>query len=113
MAFPVAAGLRHGLVEGRLEIVAEADRSRLAFEVEKVTYWLNWSAIAILSVGASGGILLLLWPLYPVLLTLAPVAAIAAFSAWFLVNARLSNSGPREFLEGLRVEIESSDEDSW
>ena len=106
LRLPVAAGLRRGVVEGRIEVAGNGAGSRVTLEIEHEEYLLQWPAVAILAVGAAGGLLMLVWPLYPRLLGLAPVGALAAFSAWFLVNARLSNKGPQEFLDGLGTEIE-------
>ncbi len=107
LTLPVAAGLRRGVVTGRLTVTGEGEGSRVRFEVEREEYALNWGAVVILLIGALGALLLMLWPLYPALLSVAPVAALAAFSAWFLVNARLANRGPQEFLEALQLDLEA------
>ena len=41
---------------------------------------------------------LTLWPLYPPLLALAPLALIFTVVAWLAVASRLQNSGVEEFL---------------
>ncbi len=63
---------------------------------------INQSAVAVLAIGALAGVLLLLWPFFPRLLAAAPLAAVLAFLAWFMVVSRLRTSGPEEFLDQVR-----------
>ena len=51
--------------------------------------------------GAVGGILVVIWPLHPVLLSLAPIGALLAAAAWLLVVSRMRSYGPEDLL--LRV----------
>jgi hypothetical protein len=83
------------------------DGCTVALEITAAAYSLNWIAVSILTFGAAGGLLLLLWPLFPRLLDLAPLAAIAAFSSWFLVAARLRTSSPEDYLRALAGDVES------
>jgi hypothetical protein len=108
---PVTAGLRRGFLEG--ELAAEAlggdtgdtggvggiDGSRLSFRVEKSEYTVRPGPVAVLLLGALGGLTLVAWPLYPPLLHLAPLGIVLALGAWFIVLSRLRVSGPDEFLE--------------
>ena len=106
VVLPVSAGLRRGLVEADASIEAAGEGCRVTLDVTASAYSLNWIAVAILVFGAAGGITLLLWPLFPELLGLAPIAAIVAFSSWFLVASRLRTSGIDDYLEALAVETE-------
>jgi hypothetical protein len=102
LRMPVTAGLRRGWMEGPLvadPLPGESGGSRLSFRVEKSEYHLQLPAVTFLLLGAAGGLVLLLWPLYPRLLRLAPLGVVLALASWFLVLSRLRVSGPREFLE--------------
>ncbi|HZF08474.1 MAG TPA: hypothetical protein VFE33_06760 [Thermoanaerobaculia bacterium] len=100
LRLPVLAGLRRGWVEGELTAEPQgAGGTRLSFRVEQKDYHLQLLAVALLALGGAGGILLLLWPFFPQLLRLAPIGALLALGAWFLVLSRLQVSGPQEFLE--------------
>ena len=105
IALPVAAGLRRGLVEGDVSFESEGSGCRVTLEVTTSAYQLNWIAVMILFFGAGSALLLLLWPLYPALLQLAPFAALMAFSSWFLVAARLRTSGPQDYLDDLAADL--------
>ena len=97
----MAAGLRRGLVEGEVAFEARPEGCRVSMAVTASAYRLNWTAVVILAFGAASAILLLLWPLFPQLLGLAPFAALMAFSSWFLVAARLRTSSPQDYLDDL------------
>jgi hypothetical protein len=99
LRLPVTAGLRHGWMEGTLTAEPLPEGSRLSFRVEQSGYTLQAGPVAVLVVGALGGLTLVLWPLYPPLLRLAPFGLVLALAAWFLVLSRLRVSGPEEFLE--------------
>ncbi len=96
---PVTAGLRRGFMEGELAAEALPDGSRLSFRVEKSEYSVRPGPVAVLLLGALGGLTLVVWPLYPPLLHLAPLGIVLALGAWFIVLSRLRVSGPDEFLE--------------
>lgn len=95
---PVAAGLRHGTVAARLWVEGARPGCTLVLRVEDRSYRLHRTALMILLFAASGAMTTVLWPFFPGLLPVAPVGAILALSAWFLVVSRLRVSGPREFL---------------
>jgi hypothetical protein len=103
---PVVAGLRRGRLSGHVAVEPHGAGSRVAFTVEASRWSLHKPALAILGVGAAGGLVGLLWPWVPELAALAPLAAFFAFLAWFLVVARLRTSGPRELLDSLRTQAE-------
>lgn len=105
IALPVAAGLRRGLVEGEVTFESRPSGCKVTLEVTATAYRLNWIAVVILVFGAGSGVLLLLWPLYPPLIQLAPFAALMAFSSWFLVAARLRTSGPQDYLDDLAANL--------
>lgn len=99
LALPVVQALRRGVLRGRVDIAAEPPHGvRIRFEETEVSVELNRGAVAVLGIGALAGILLVLWPFLPQLLVAAPLAAVLAFLAWFMVVARLRVSGPEEFL---------------
>ena len=102
LALPVSAGLRRGvaLIEVRLEPV-EGDKSRIRLEIVEELLSLNRGAVAVLALGALGGLLTIVWPLHPDLLRLAPIGALLAVLAWLMVASRFRSEGPREFLESV------------
>ncbi len=95
---PLVAGIRHGLVKGRLEVERLGGGSRLSFRTEDAIYVVRTAPVAILALAAAGGVMTVLWPFFPALLPLAPLGAIIALSGWFLVVSRLSTSTPDDFL---------------
>ena len=99
LTLPVTAGLRHGRLDGMVTAEAAGGAStRLRFEVVDSHYRLHWRAVVILLFGAFGAISFTLWPFFPPLLAIAPVALVLAFAAWFLVASKLSTAGPEDFL---------------
>ena len=102
---PVAAGLRRGLIEGEVSFDERSGGCRVSLAVTATNYRLNWTAVMILLFGAGSALLLLLWPLFPELLQLAPFAALIAFSSWFLVASRLRTSGPQDYLDDLAANL--------
>jgi hypothetical protein len=99
LELPVLAGLRHGVLAGTVHVEPSAGGSRIVFEIESSRYRLQWSAVAILVLGAAGGIATTLWPYFPPLLGIAPLAVVVAIGAWILVASRLRTSTVEEFLE--------------
>jgi hypothetical protein len=108
LVLPVVAALRRGIVRAGVEIQPAAEGSRIALHERESAVALNRGAVAVLAIGALGGVTLALWPFFPRLLLAAPLAAVLAFLAWFLVVSRLRMSGLEEFLgEVLRGAPES------
>lgn len=102
LRLPVIAGLRRGLLTGRIEILSSGDDgSRLTLRAETTHWRVHGSAAAILVLGALGALPVILWPLKPELLALAPVGLVLMFLAWFMVISRLRTAGAVEFLEAL------------
>ena len=99
LELPVLAGLRHGVLVGRIGSEPSSSGSRVIFRVEQRHFALQRAALAILALGAAGGITATLWPFFPALLGLAPLAVVLAIGAWILVASRLRTSTPDEFLE--------------
>ncbi|HEX4498331.1 MAG TPA: hypothetical protein VIE43_21825 [Thermoanaerobaculia bacterium] len=95
---PVLAGLRRGLVSGPVEILPTREGSRLVFRPESTVYHVQTQAVMILLLATAGGLLTLVWPFFPRLLSIAPFGALVALGGWFLVISRLRTSGPDEFL---------------
>jgi len=106
LRIPVTAGIRRGVVDARLSTEPADDGTRVVLFEEKTDYTLNASAFMLLLFGAAGGLVVALWPFWPPLLKLAPVAAVVALAAWLLVVSRLRTAGPEEFLEILRPPVE-------
>jgi hypothetical protein len=98
LVLPVVAALRRGVVRAAVVIEPQGDASRIALHERESAVEVNRGAVAVLAIGGLGGVLLLLWPFFPKLLLAAPLAAVLAFLAWFLVVSRLRMSGPAEFL---------------
>ena len=123
LALPVQAGLRRGVLRGQLRVVAaaataarapaegekaeeqDADeqdagaRSELRLEIADGDYRLHGSAVAILALAAGAGLAIVLWPWFPHLLQLLPIALVLAAAAWFLVLSRLQNRGVDELFD--------------
>lgn len=104
---PVVAGLRRGLLSGRIEVRATSgDGTRLKLCGE-VSHWsVHRSAAAVLVLGALGALPALLWPLSSNLLALAPAGLVLMFLAWFMVVSRLRTAGGAEFLGAVRERLE-------
>jgi hypothetical protein len=98
LRLPVVAGLRRGLLSGPVAVTPAGRGSRLVFRPVAQDYYLETSAIALLSVAAAGALLTVAWPLFPQLLPVAPLGAVLAVGGWFLVLSRLRGHGPEEFL---------------
>ena len=99
LLLPVAAGMRRGAVAGPLTVEPTAGGSRLVFRVEQTDYHVHTPAVAVLLFALAGGLVATLWPLIPSLLPAAPLGAVLALGAWFLVISRLQTNGPGDFLE--------------
>ena len=83
---------------GSLTVEPAAGGSVLRFTVEESHQSVNRPAFLILLLGAIGAGAVTLWPLYPPLLSFAPVGVVLALAAWLLVASRLRTSGPEDFL---------------
>ncbi|MCP4200369.1 MAG: hypothetical protein GY769_00350 [bacterium] len=99
LEIPVHAGVRHGIVTGRLWTEPERDGTSVVVRVESSHYSLKKGAVSILAVGALGALALTLWPLYPPLLAVAPLALVFAFVAWLVIASRLQSAGVEDFLK--------------
>jgi hypothetical protein len=111
LALPVAAGIRHGLVEGTIAVRRlGAGGSRVELSVERESYRLHLSAVAVLSIGAAGGLFLILAPLIAgrQAMQLLPPAFIVMLAAWFLVASRMRHRSAADFLDEL-VELAGRD----
>lgn len=116
LRLPVTAGLRHGLVEGRLRVepleagdvtsTPPGPASRVLFEAERSFYYLNTTAVVLLGIAGLGGLLTLIWPFFPnpEIARIAPLGAVLALAGWFLVVSRLETRGPEEFLTLVEME---------
>ncbi|MGB5813778.1 MAG: hypothetical protein WBI27_01110 [Thermoanaerobaculia bacterium] len=91
-------GLHRGVLLGPLTVEPAEGGSELHFVVEESHQSVNRPAFFILLLGALGAGATILWPLYPPLLSFAPVGVVLAVAAWLLVASRLRSSGPEDFL---------------
>jgi hypothetical protein len=105
---PVLAGLRRGLMSGRVEVRPAGAGSRVTFRPETSSYYVQTQAVLILVLAVAGGLLTVFWPFFPQLLSVAPFGAIVALGGWFLVVARLRTSGPDDFLEAVAAQADGS-----
>jgi hypothetical protein len=99
LELPVLAGLRRGVLRGRVSVEPAAAGSRILFRIDESDYRVHRTALGILLLGAAGGITATLWPFYPPLLGVAPLAVVLALGAWILVASRLRTSTAEDFLE--------------
>jgi hypothetical protein len=104
LRLPVIAGLRRGLVSGRLEAQPAGEGSAVAFTPESADHFLHAASVAILLFAVAGALLTVLWPFVPSFMPVAPFGAILALGGWFLVVSRLHTSGPDEFLKAVEIE---------
>ena len=73
----------------------------------EATHWrVHRSAAAVLVLGALGALPVILWPLSPEFLALAPLGLVLLFLAWFMVVSRLRTAGAAEFLEAVCDRLE-------
>jgi hypothetical protein len=103
---PVIAGLRRGVVSGRLEIEPRGSGSTVSLIPGESHYSLHLASVVVLLFSGVGAVLSLLWPFRPDLLPLAPFGIVLALGGWFLVLSRLRNSGPEEFLKAVELELQ-------
>ncbi len=99
LELPVAAGLRRGVLCGRVSVDPGADGCKILFRVETSNHSVNTPAMVVLLLGGIGALSATLWPFFPVLLPLAPVSVVLALAAWLLVVSRVRTSGPEDFFE--------------
>ncbi len=115
LTIPILAGLRYGQASGQLSV--EPARAggmpagvRVRFTVEEESYTLQKISVAILLCAAFGCLIVLFWPFFPALASLIPLSLVLGLAAWFLVIAKLSNSGPPEFLQEIAERASRGDD---
>jgi hypothetical protein len=99
LVLPVARGLRRGVSVVGVQLESSTVGSHLLLRVERTETHLNRPAVAVLSLGALGGLITVLWPFFPNLMRLAPLGAVLALVAWLLVVSRLRSSDAEAFVE--------------
>lgn len=109
LTIPVSVGLRRGSLSGDVSTRPLGANSELTFHVQESQYKLHIPALVVLLMGAAGGLILVAWPFFPVLIGLTPAGLVLMFAAWFLVASRLKTRGPAEFFE-LLAEIQDSED---
>lgn len=97
LLLPINAGLRQGVVAAEARLSREGAGTRVEVTPIETEMHLNRGATGVLVFGALGGLVAMLWPFFPDLLQIAPVAAILAVVAWLLVASRLRTHGLEEF----------------
>ena len=110
---PVLAGIRRGRILARVEVRSTRDTSEIRLTVEHAEYEVNRPALLFLVLGALGGLLTLILPLYPKqLIAFLPLALVLLLGAWLLVASRVRNAGPRDFLDTVAelAEMDEADE---
>lgn len=98
LLLPVVRGLWRGVERCRVSVAASGGGSRLEVAIEDSHHEVNRAAFAILVFGGAGGLAVALWPFFPALLPLLPVAGFLALVAWLLVAGRLRHTDPEDFL---------------
>lgn len=104
---PVVRGLWRGVEHCRVDVSSRKSGSEVELTVEERRHSVNRSAVVVLLFGGIGGLIVAVWPFFPGLMPLLPVAVVLAIAAWLLVVSRLRSSSPEDFLK-LVTEIENS-----
>ncbi|NHZ73423.1 MAG: hypothetical protein GWP16_03010 [Nitrospirae bacterium] len=99
LLLPVVRGLWRGTERCRVSVSPIDSGSALELTVEESWHEVNRSAVVVLLFGGAGGLIVALWPFFPGLMPLLPVAVVLALAAWLLVVARLRSSHPEDFLK--------------
>ena len=99
LMLPIAAGLRHGLVDGEISSQRLGSATQLDYSVEQTEYVLNRGAVMVLLFGGLGAICIIVAPLYPPLLGLAGPGFLLMLVAWFLVSSKVRNRSAGDFLQ--------------
>jgi hypothetical protein len=98
LRLPVLAGLRRGYVVGSLALEPSVAGCRLRMEVVERALFVHKPAVVVLGFSALGALATVLWPFFPAIAPVLPLAIILALCGWFLVVSRLQNRGPSDFL---------------
>lgn len=107
LRLPILAGLRRGVLYGRLSLTPIPTGCRVSWELERSDLRIHRPSFSLLALTAAFVLPVSAWPLYPPLLGLLPLAGVMGFLAWFLVLSRLQSSGPEEFFSTI------AEPDSW
>jgi hypothetical protein len=106
LRLPVQAGLRRGLASGRATASRSGGGCELALEIAGTTWWLDRSAVLLLTTAALAAAALVLWPFFPALAKLAPLGLVLGAGAWLVILARLRHEGPAELLAQVEKALE-------
>jgi hypothetical protein len=98
LRLPVVRGLWRGVEQCHVAVEPTRSGSTVELTVEERWLQVNRSAVVVLLFGGAGGLTVALWPFFPELMPLLPVAVVLALVAWLLVVARLRSSDPGDFL---------------
>ena len=102
LEIPVTAGVRHGFVDAQATVTGAGRRATVRLDIQKEDYRLHGSSVAVLVMGAAGGLGMMLLPFFPQLFDFLPFAGISMLLAWFVVVARVRHRSPGDFLETVR-----------
>ncbi len=109
---PVLAGIRRGRLLARAEVRSSSNGSTVQLHVEHAEYEINRPAVLFLALGAVGGLVTVLWPLFPErMINFLPLAVVLLLGAWLLVASRLRTAGAQDFLDTV-AELAESDVES-
>jgi len=107
LQLPVVRGLWRGVEQCQVAVEPTSSGSAVELTVEEGWQQVNRPAMVVLLFGGAGGLIVALWPFFPGLMPLLPVAVVLALAAWLLVVARLRSSHPEDFLK-LVAEIDNT-----
>ena len=99
LTLPVSVGIRHGVLRGEVSARQLNDEAEVIFQVQESSHHLHTAGLAVLLFGAFGGLILVAWPFYPVLIPLTPAGVILSLAAWFLVASRVKTRAEGEFFD--------------
>jgi len=99
LQLPVVRGLWRGIERCRVSVSPTDAGSAIELTVEESRHEVNRAAVVVLIFGGLGGLIVALWPFFPGLMPLLPVAVVLTLVAWLLVVARLRSSHPEDFLK--------------
>lgn len=113
LELPVQAGLRHGLLDLRVETTAlGVAGTRLELRVERERWVLHRAAVGMLVIAGLGSLAGVLWPFFPALGTVLPLALVLGVGAWLGVLSRLRNRGVRELLAEVEERLAADEVES-
>ncbi len=106
---PVLAGIRRGRLLAHLEVRSTPDGSEIQLRIEQSEYEVHRPAVFFLALGAAGGLVTIIWPLFPdQMIDFLPLAVVLLLGAWLLVASRLRTAGAQDFLDTVAELVEDA-----